>query len=122
MRLSVVIATLALFFACAGSSPRVEMVAGNAFSPTQQESESGETVTWVNTSDQPHTVTSYARGEDFFSSGGFSSVAEAREDLSEALIAPGESFSFRFADPGVYRYFCIPHEQQGMRGTIEVQS
>lgn len=32
----------------------------------------------------------------------------------------GESFSFTFEEPGTCDYFCIPHEQVGMVGTVTV--
>lgn len=36
-------------------------------------------------------------------------------------VQPGESFSKTFDVPGTYRYFCIPHEMQGMLGTAIVE-
>ena len=95
-----------------------------AFDPATTTIEAGSTVTFVNDSDQPHTVTAY---EDevpeggFFSSGDFASEKEAREGIANALITPGESFEVSLETPGTYRYFCIPHEQQGMRGTLTVE-
>jgi hypothetical protein len=35
---------------------------------------------------------------------------------------PGESFSVTFDTPGVYDYFCVPHEQAGMVGRIIVDA
>ena len=32
----------------------------------------------------------------------------------------GETFSFTFDEPGTYTYFCGPHEDQGMVGTVTV--
>jgi hypothetical protein len=32
----------------------------------------------------------------------------------------GESFSYTFDEPGTYEYFCIPHEDLGMVGTVTV--
>ena len=36
-------------------------------------------------------------------------------------IAPGESFTWTFTEPGEYRYICIPHEGAAMMGTIMVR-
>ena len=33
---------------------------------------------------------------------------------------PGESFEVELTEPGVYDYFCIPHEHAGMVGRIVV--
>jgi plastocyanin len=51
----------------------------------------GTTVRWINGDAESHTVT---------------------EDLGrfDAEIWPGESFSFTFSEPGVYFYYCKPHD------------
>jgi plastocyanin len=60
-------------------------------------------------------------GAEFFASGGASSEQDARDDLSGGLLTEGETFSVTFSEPGTYEYFCIPHEQVGMTGTIIVE-
>jgi plastocyanin len=57
----------------------------------------GTTVTWVNHDDEPHTVTSTER---VFASPG---------------LDAGESFSYRFAAPGTYAYFCALHPHMTAR-------
>jgi hypothetical protein len=32
----------------------------------------------------------------------------------------GGTFSFTFEEPGTYDYFCIPHEEMGMVGSVTV--
>ena len=32
-----------------------------------------------------------------------------------------ETFTFTFDSPGTYKLICVPHESQGMEGTITVQ-
>ena len=61
----------------------------------------GSTVTWKNLDEEPHTVTSDT-GE--FRSGG---------------LDTGQSFSFKFTKPGVYKYRCSIHPQ--MVGTVTVK-
>ncbi len=61
----------------------------------------GSTVTWKNLDEEPHTVTSET-GE--FRSGG---------------LDTGQSFSFKFVKPGVYKYRCSIHPQ--MVGTVTVK-
>ena len=66
----------------------------------------GTTVTWVQTGNHPHTTTSY-------------------DGLWDSGIIPGGSggsFSFTFAEPGTYTYYCKPHESQGMVGSVTVTS
>ena len=64
----------------------------------------GTTVTWVQNGNNPHTTTSY---DGLWDSG---------------LIAGGSggTFSFTFDEPGTYAYYCMPHEAQGMVGTVTV--
>lgn len=61
----------------------------------------GGSVTWKNLDGEPHTVT----GLD----GAFRSAA----------LDENESFSFKFAKPGVYKYVCTIHPK--MTGTVTVK-
>lgn len=66
--------------------------------------EPGTTVTWVQNGNNPHTTTSY-------------------DGLWDSGLLPGgsgQTFSFTFDEPGTYEYYCIPHESQGMVGTVTV--
>ncbi len=64
----------------------------------------GTTVTWVQAGDNPHTSTSY---DGLWDSGLIQGGAEG-------------SVSYTFEEPGTYSYFCGPHEDQGMVGTVTV--
>ena len=66
--------------------------------------EPGTTVTWVQSGDNSHTTTSY---DGLWDSG----MIEGGTD---------GTFSFTFEEPGTYDYFCIPHEDLGMVGTVNV--
>ncbi len=61
----------------------------------------GSTVTWVNNDEEPHTVTSET---GLFASGG---------------LDTGQKFSFKFTQPGIYKYRCSIHPQ--MVGTVTVK-
>ncbi len=63
----------------------------------------GTTVTWVNKGANTHSVAAMG--------GAFQSVS----------LKPGESFSYRFDEAGVYQYMCKQHGRQGMWGKITVQ-
>lgn len=86
----------------------VEM-GSQTFEPSTLEVEVGTTVTWINTSDVGHTVTS---GSDGDHDGIFDSGA----------MEPGDEFSYTFEEEGTYNYYCIPHLDVGMTGTITVTS
>jgi plastocyanin len=112
--------------ACSSAEPgSVEMVQGQRFDPANITIQAGETVTWVNESDEAHTVTAYGNEipEDatYFASGDASNETEARDSLSEGLLKSGDTFQVTLDQPGTYEYYCIPHESEGMKGTIVVE-
>jgi plastocyanin len=72
------------------------------FNPQQITVKAGTTVTWVNHDDIPHTATS--------KTGVFRSKALDTDD----------KFSFTFATPGKFDYFCSLHPH--MTGTIVVEA
>ena len=80
---------------------------GISFVPADLTVEVGTTVTWTNESSVIHTVTSGSDGthDDIFDSGD---------------VGPNEEFSYTFNEVGTFPYFCIPHVNQGMTGTITV--
>jgi plastocyanin len=80
---------------------RVE-IHGFAFSPKTLSAPVGARVTWVNSDDEPHVVTS--AGSLFTSS---------------KALDTGDSFSATFQKPGTYAYYCSIHPM--MMGTIIVQ-
>jgi plastocyanin len=107
-----------------GGSGDVEMTASQSFSPESVTISVGESVTWSNSSTEQHTVTaeedSLPGGATYFSSGGASTEEAANDELGDALIAPGGTFTHTFDEPGTYRYYCIPHRDAGMTGTVVV--
>jgi amicyanin len=72
------------------------------FNAQQVTVKAGDTVTWVNHDDIPHTVTSTTMA--------FRSKAMDTDD----------KFSFTFTTPGSYAYFCSLHPH--MTGTIVVEA
>ncbi len=62
----------------------------------------GTTVVWQNRGANAHSVKAF--------DGSFESDT----------LAPGDTFSFRFEQPGTYQYLCKQHGRQGMIGTITV--
>ena len=75
-------------------------IAEFTFTPSDIQIHAGDTVEWHNADPTVHTVTA-SRGE--FGSGS---------------MREGQNFAVQFNTPGVYPYFCEPHEF--MRGTVSV--
>jgi amicyanin len=93
----------AVVAASPAQSATVEVKIDNfTFNPQQITVKAGDTVTWVNHDDIPHTVTSKTMA--------FRSKAMDTDD----------KFSFTFATPGTYAYFCALHPM--MTGSIVVEA
>ena len=125
-RLSFFVVLLAVFGACGGSDePAVGMSDDHAFEPATVAVAPGTEVVFTNDSDEAHTVTAYEDSvpddAGYFSSGDLWSEAKARDEVAQALIPPGADYSVTLETPGTYQYFCIPHEQDGMKGEIVVE-
>ena len=70
-----------------------------AFSPSEITINSGDTVTWINNDDAPHTITG-----DSFDSG---------------TISNGQEFKNTFQEKGTYEYHCNFHSS--MKGKVIVE-
>ena len=73
------------------------------FDPSSITVKVGTTVVWRNNGQQTHDI--HARDGSFDS----------------PLLNPGNTFTFTFTKPGLYPYYCIPHEGDGMIGQVEVR-
>ena len=94
---------VAVVTAGAARAATVEVKIDNfTFNPQQITVKAGDTVTWINHDDIPHTVTSKTMA--------FRSKA----------IDTDDKFSFTFATPGTFAYFCSLHPH--MTGTIVVEA
>ena len=115
------------FFDAAAAGENAVGMTINRFRPEELTVEAGTTVTFENTSSHAHTVTAYEGGipdeAEFFATGDFESEMAAREgwENQQGLLYQGESWEHTFEIPGTYQYFCIPHEESGMIGFVEVQ-
>lgn len=77
-------------------------IRNNFFSPASVTIQVGDTVTWIQRGSNHDTVSN----DGLWSSG---------------LMRLNETFSFTFNNPGTFRYFCTPHRNAGMLGTVNVQ-
>ena len=99
-----------------------------AFRPYEITVNAGDRVVWKNTSVRNHSVTAYAEAipkeAAYFASGEFESEKAARRAWRDGLggvLRNGDTYAHTFEMPGRYDYFCIPHEQAGMVGTVIVE-
>jgi plastocyanin len=100
----------------------IEMTNELRFSPDNITITKGQTVTWVNSSDMPHTATGDPAQNpvaDQFPD--YATLPAGAEAWDSGILQPGESFSYTFDVEGTYNYFCLPHVLAGMTGTITVQ-
>lgn len=77
----------------------------------------GTVIRWVNEANV-HTVTAYHPSND---SHALRIPPGADPWDSGYLINPGDSFEITLTEPGVYDYYCAPHEAAGMVGRIVVE-
>ncbi|SRR6266478_2234720 len=97
-----VFATSTRIFAAAAQQANAEVKIDNfSFGPASLTIAAGTTVTWFNHDDIPHTV-----------------VSEDKLFKSKVLDTD-EKFSFTFAKPGTFGYFCSLHPK--MTGKVVVQ-
>ncbi|WP_432284781.1 plastocyanin/azurin family copper-binding protein [Aminobacter sp. BA135] len=89
------------------------------FDPIGIHVEPGQTIRWTNRDPgNSHTVTAYH--PDILDRP-LRIPANAKPWDSDYLM-PGQSFSVTLTMPGVYDYYCVPHEHAGMVGRIVVGS
>lgn len=118
-------ALAALPVAAQGSDPLIITMKGADngakvwFSPLGVAIAPGTTIRFVN--DDPgnsHTATAYAPDID----GRQLRIPPDAESWDSDYLLPGETFEVRLTVPGVYDYYCRPHEMAGMVGRIIVGS
>ena len=102
----------------AGVAATVDMTIGLKYAPPAVTIYAGQTVEWRNQSPFHHTVTNdpadAERARD-------AALPAGAQPFNSGYIDPGQVFRHTFTVPGTYRYFCDPHEGQGMVGTIYVR-
>ncbi|MEX2500057.1 MAG: plastocyanin/azurin family copper-binding protein [Wenzhouxiangellaceae bacterium] len=86
------------------------------FEPTGVFVVPGQSVRWINRANV-HTVTAYHPDNARHS---LRIPKQAKPWDSGYLVEPGAVFELRLEVPGVYDYYCAPHEEAGMAGRIVV--
>lgn len=88
------------------------------FSPATIRIRVGQTVQWRNTSPIGHTVTADPR---LARNPANVELPEGAQPFHSGNIPAGQVWQRTFTVPGTYRYVCLPHERQGMIGTVVVE-
>lgn len=101
-----------------GLAATVDMTDDLRFTPSTVTVQVGATVTWRNTSQVMHTVTA---DPNLANDPSHVQLPQGAEAFNSGNIGPGDSYSRTFDVAGTYTYFCIPHEGQGMIGTVIVE-
>jgi plastocyanin len=96
----------------------VKMTPERKFMPEKITIKVGQTVEWVNDDNtMPHEVTT---DPNVASDPSNVSIPAEATPFDSHLIANGKSFRHQFTVPGLYRYACPPHENDGMLGEVTV--
>ncbi|HET6266305.1 MAG TPA: plastocyanin/azurin family copper-binding protein [Acidobacteriota bacterium] len=111
MKSKLIVLVVLVFAACvlAASNQPTEVkpvpvkMDGFRFTPQKITIERGTTVEWTNIGKETHTVTDEHGAWD------------------SGDLETGKSFSHRFDEPGTFAYYCVPHRDNGMTGTIIVK-
>ncbi len=85
----------------AGNDPAQITIDNFSFGPQTLTVTAGTKVTWLNRDDAPH------------------KVVGTHKEFSSSVLDTGDSFSFTFAKPGTYDYFCSLHPH--MTGKVVVK-
>ncbi len=93
-------------------------VIGISFSPKELRIKAGQTVRWINTTTQIHTVTT---DPALAANPANAAVPTGATPFHSGSIEGGATFSMKLVVPGTYKYFCKPHEAMGHVGTVIVE-
>lgn len=103
----------------AGETLVVRMNDALQFRPARISVRAGQRVVWRNTGSVAHTITTVrakaSRPAD-------AAVPDGARAWDSGFVGAGERYARRLTVPGVYRYFCTPHEGARMVGTIVVNA
>jgi plastocyanin len=88
-----------------------------SFEPRNVTIKVGETVEWKNVGNSVHHASS---DPGMAMKPGDASTPPGAKSFDSGFLRPGDTYSFKFTQPGVYNYVCAPHETSGMLGKVTV--
>ena len=98
-----VAAALSLYLGTAHAEEQKVTIDNFTFSPATLKVKVGDTVTWTNHDDIPHTVMS----------------AEDAAHMRSPVLDTDDTFSLTFDKPGTYRFFCSLHPHMQSRVVVQ---
>ncbi len=102
----------------AAAAATVQATDEMVFDPPLVHVKVGDVVLWKNSSSVEHTVTDdpgvAQRPQD-------AQLPQGAKPFDSGNLQPGQVFTHKFTVPGTYKYFCKPHEMNGMVGTVVVK-
>lgn len=96
----------------------VEMNDALEFNPPTITVRVGDTVEWRTVGRHAHTITT---DPDRADNPGLIALPQGAEPFHSGPISTRDIFRYTFTIPGQYTYFCVPHEGEGMIGTVIVE-
>jgi plastocyanin len=88
-----------------------------SFEPKEVTIKVGETVEWKNVGNSVHHASS---DPSMAMKPGDAITPSGAKAFDSGFLRPGDTYSFKFTEPGVYNYVCAPHETSGMTGRVTV--
>jgi plastocyanin len=117
------LAICTLFLAAASSAfaaPAVTVKMSDTppkFIPEKVSIKAGQTVEWVNNAATLHSVDAdpsmVQNSKDVV-------LPAGAKPFDSGFMQPGVKYDHTFTTPGVYKYTCVPHEADGMKGEVDV--
>lgn len=87
------------------------------FLPEKVSIKAGQTVEWINSAATLHSVDAdpsmVQNAKDVV-------LPPGAKPFDSGFMQPGAKFDYTFKTPGVYKYTCVPHEADGMKGEVDV--
>ena len=100
---ALILATALVVIARPSSAAQINVMIENyQYSPSALSVHVGDSVTWTNMDQAPHTVT----------------TSSGPEKISSPTLQKGESFTFTFTKAGTYQYYCAVHPE--MKASVTV--
>ncbi len=87
------------------------------FLPEKVSIKAGQTVEWINNAATLHSVDAdpsmVQNAKDVV-------LPAGAKPFDSGFMQPSAKYDYTFTTPGVYKYTCVPHEADGMKGEVDV--
>jgi len=122
VQLAIVVAAVTLgaaAFAAAAPAATVKMSdTPPRFLPEKVTIKAGQTVEWINTAASLHSVDA---DPSMVSNPKDVMLPAGAKPFDSGFMQPGAKYQYTFTTPGDYKYTCVPHEADGMKGEVDVE-